>query len=155
MYQTRFMKQAAAAAAVNLTQQDGGPFGCVIVKDGAVVATGHNRVLADCDPTAHGEVVALRAAGAALGTHDLGGCELYTNAMPCPMCLAAIMWANIRVVYYGNTAADAAAIGFRDAAMYDFIEHHLQGDALTLVQHDRGLTLPVFEAYKKASHQLY
>lgn len=155
MYQRHFMQQAIDQAAQNLTTNEGGPFGCVIVKDGAVLAAAHNRVLANHDATAHGEVEAIRQAGAQLGTHDLSGCELYTSAMPCPMCLSAIIWANIKVVYYGNSAADADAIGFRDAAIYDFIDHGLEGDTLTLSQHDRDLTLPTFQAYAEQNKQLY
>ncbi|WP_125705471.1 nucleoside deaminase [Lacticaseibacillus daqingensis] len=155
MYQREFMQQAIDQAALNLTTNEGGPFGCVIVQNGQVLARAHNRVLASHDATAHGEVEAIRAAGAALNTHDLTGCELYTSAMPCPMCLSAIIWANIKVVYYGNSADDAAAIGFRDAAIYDFIDHGLQGDTLTLSQHDRALSLPTFEAYQAQNKQLY
>ena len=98
---------------------------------------------------------AIRKAGQALGTHDLSGCELYTSAMPCPMCLSAIIWANIKQVYYGNTADDAAAIGFRDAAIYDFINAGLKGDMLALSQHDRELTIGAFKAYQAAQKKLY
>ena len=92
------------------------PVGAVIVKDGAVVATGHNRVVIDNDPTAHGEMVAIRNACKVLHTFDLSGCELYTTSEPCPMCKCGIMWANIDKVYYGCTVEDAASIGFRDVA---------------------------------------
>ncbi|KRO17654.1 nucleoside deaminase [Lacticaseibacillus saniviri] len=155
MYQKEFMAQAAKEAMNNVTAGDGGPFGCVIVKDGKVIATGHNRVLIDHDPTAHGEVVAIRAAGQALGQFDLSGCELYTSAYPCPMCLSAIIWANIKTVYYGNTARDAADIGFRDEMIYDFIEAGLKGDQLTLSQHDRDITLPAFTAYQDQQRPMY
>ena len=94
-----FMAMADEEAKANVNGSDGGPFGCVIVKNGQVVSRAHNRVLVDHDPTAHGEITAIRKAGQALGTHDLSGCELYTSAMPCPMCLSAIIWANIKQVY--------------------------------------------------------
>lgn len=155
MYQQKYMKQAIAIAAENVVGEAGGPFGCVIVKDDQVVAAAHNTVLASHDATAHGEVNAIRQAGAVLGTHDLTGCVLYTNAMPCPMCLGAIMWANIHTVYYGNAAADAAAIGFRDDDMYHFIAAGMQGSQLTLEQHDRDLTIQTFSAYQAAAKKIY
>lgn len=114
-----YMNEAVAEAFEGIRAGHGGPFGCVIVKDDEVVARGHNRVLADHDPTAHGEMVALRRAGKALGTHDLSGCTLYTSSEPCPMCAAAIAWANVDRVYYGCTAREAGdLLGFRDDAFY-------------------------------------
>ncbi len=97
----------------------GGPFGAVVVRDGVVLGEGQNRVVPDADPTAHAEVVALRAACAALGTHDLSGAVLYTSCEPCPMCLSAAWWARVGSVVFGNDRADAAAIGFDDAAIYE------------------------------------
>ena len=102
--------------------KDGGPFGAVIVKDGEIIAKAHNTVLASNDPTAHAEVNCIRKAGQVLGTYDLSGCILYTSAEPCPMCLSAIIWANIKTVYYANTKEDAAKINFRDDMIYDFIK---------------------------------
>lgn len=96
----------------------GGPFGAVIARDGEIVATGVNRVTPDCDPTAHAEVSAIRAAARKLGTFDLSGCEIYTSCEPCPMCLGAIYWAHLDRMYYGNNKHDAAAIGFDDAFIY-------------------------------------
>ncbi|QVI35627.1 tRNA-specific adenosine deaminase [Lacticaseibacillus chiayiensis] len=155
MYQKSFMNIANQEALANVNGSDGGPFGCVIVKDGEIVSRAHNQVLVDRDPTAHGEITAIRKAGQVLDTHDLSGCELYTSAMPCPMCLSAIIWANIKQVYYGNTADDAAAIGFRDAAIYDFINDGLKGKMLTLSQHDRDMTIGAFKAYQTAQKKLY
>ncbi|WP_057893988.1 nucleoside deaminase [Lacticaseibacillus brantae] len=155
MYQSNFMATAAQLAMDNVTSGDGGPFGCVIVKDNQVIAQGHNQVLIDHDPTAHGEIVAIRRAGQVLKTHDLTGCVLYTSAYPCPMCLSAIIWANIKTVYYGNTAKDAAEIGFRDDAIYQYIEAGLEGPTLNLSQHDRSLTLPAFTAYQDQQRTLY
>lgn len=117
-----FMQLAADEAAKNNQTNEGGPFGACIVKEGELVVSAHNLVLATNDPTAHAEVSAIRAACAKLGTHDLSGCTLYTSCYPCPMCLSATIWANIKVVYYGNLATDADAIGFRDDFIYDFIE---------------------------------
>ncbi len=117
-----FMQAAIDEAEKNLQSNDGGPFGAVIVKDGKIIARGHNEVLKNNDPTCHAEMQTIRAACEALGTFDLSGCELYTSCYPCPMCLSATIWANIKTVYYGNTAKDAADIGFRDDYIYDFIK---------------------------------
>jgi guanine deaminase len=117
-----FMQAAIDEAEKNLQTNDGGPFGAVIVKDGKIIARGHNEVLKNNDPTCHAEMQTIRAACEALGTFDLSGCELYTSCYPCPMCLPATIWANIKTVYYGNTAKDAADIGFRDDYIYDFIK---------------------------------
>lgn len=148
MYDEKFMKLAAEEAASNLKTHEGGPFGSVIVKDGEVIASGHNRVLVDNDPTAHGEVTTIRKACQALHIYDLSGCELYTNAYPCPMCLGAIIWANIKTVYYGNTPKDAADIGFRDDFIYKFIQEGMKNpQVLDLSQHDRDLTIKSFEQF--------
>ena len=100
----------------------GGPFGAVIARNGEIIATGVNRVTSNCDPTAHAEVSAIRAAAKALGTFDLSGCEIYTSCEPCPMCLGAIYWAHLDRIYYGNTKHDAAAIGFDDAFIYEELD---------------------------------
>ena len=100
----------------------GGPFGAVIARDGEIVATGVNRVTPDCDPTAHAEVSAIRAAAKKLGTFDLSGCEIYTSCEPCPMCLGAIYWAHLDRMYYGNNKHDAADIGFDDAFIYEELD---------------------------------
>lgn len=96
----------------------GGPFGAVVVKDGEIIGEGMNRVVPNADPTAHAEIVAIRAACAALGTHDLSGAVIISSCEPCPMCLGAIWWSRIGLVVYGNDRADAAAIGFDDADIY-------------------------------------
>lgn len=122
MQKIKFMQAAILEAENNIITNEGGPFGAVIVREGIIIARGHNEVLNNNDPTCHAEIQAIRAACKALGTFDLNGCELYTSCYPCPMCLSAIIWANIKTVYYGNTAEDAAAIGFRDDFIYDFIK---------------------------------
>ncbi|MDC4185045.1 nucleoside deaminase [Loigolactobacillus coryniformis] len=143
-----FMKIAAAEATKNLTLKAGGPFGCVIVRAGVIIAQAHNQVLLDNDPTAHAEITCIRKATKQLGTHDLSGCVLYTSCYPCPMCLGAIIWSNIKQVYYGNTAKDAAAIGFRDDYIYDFIKQGGQDSSvLALQQEERAITLPSFTAF--------
>ncbi len=113
-----FMREAIALATAALRSERGGPFGCVIVRRGEVVARGENRVTSENDPTAHAEVTAIRAACRQLGRFALPDCEIYTSCEPCPMCLAAIYWARIPRIYYANTRADAAAIGFDDDWIY-------------------------------------
>ena len=109
-----FMKLAIEEAKKGIYSGDGGPFGAVIVKNNKVIASGHNRVVANNDPTCHGEIDAIRKAGQILGTFDLSGCEIYTTGYPCPMCFCAILWANIDKVYYGCNTTDTELIGFRD-----------------------------------------
>ena len=116
-----FMRQAIHLADEGMRGGRGGPFGCVIVRRGEIVARGQNRVTSTNDPTAHAEVTAIREACTALGKFSLDDCELYTSCEPCPMCLAAIYWARIPQVFYGNTRADAAAIGFDDDFIYQQI----------------------------------
>ena len=116
-----FMRLAIELAVENI-KNGGGPFGAVIVKDGAVVATGANRVTANNDPTAHAEVCAIRAACTKLGTFDLSGCVIYTSCEPCPMCLGAIYWAHIDKIYYGANQLDAASVDFDDSFIYRELE---------------------------------
>ena len=113
-----FLRRAISLATANVLEGNGGPFGAVIARDGRIIGEGANSVTATNDPTAHGEVNAIRAAARALGTFDLSGCELYTSCEPCPMCLAAAYWARISAIYYGASAADAAKAGFDDAFLY-------------------------------------
>jgi guanine deaminase len=112
--ENQYMQIAIDEAREGIFNGDGGPFGSCIVKDGKVVGQGHNRVLANNDSTCHGEIDAIRNAEQNLQTYDLSGCVLYTTGEPCPMCLAACMWANIETVCYGCTIEDNAMIGFRD-----------------------------------------
>jgi len=114
----RFMRRAVELARQGMTAGDGGPFGAVVVRREKIVGEGWNRVLADNDPTAHGEITAIRDAARRLGTFRLDGCDLYTTGEPCPMCLGAVYWARIDRVYYGFSISDAAAIGFDDAVIY-------------------------------------
>jgi len=114
-----FLRRAIALATDNVLRGTGGPFGAVIVREGRIVGEGVNTVTAAHDPTAHGEVNAIRAACKALSSFSLAGCALYTSCEPCPMCLAAAYWARIDAIYYGACAADAARAGFDDAFLYD------------------------------------
>lgn len=112
------MRRAIALSHERMEAGDGGPFGAVIVRDGAIVAEGWNQVTSENDPTAHAEIVAIRRACAALESFVLDDCEIYTSCEPCPMCLSAIYWARLRRLYYGNSKDDAAGIGFDDAYLY-------------------------------------
>lgn len=148
MYNQEFMLKATSEADNNLQTNEGGPFGAVIVKDDKIVGKGHNRVLINHDPSCHAEIEAIRDACKNLNTHDLTGCTLYTSCYPCPMCLSAIIWANIKKVYYGNTAKDAADIGFRDDFIYKFIEGKCSdASVLDLVPQDHDMTIKTFEAF--------
>lgn len=113
-----FMRRAIDLARMGMNQGAGGPFGAVVVKDGNIVGEGWNRVLATNDPTAHGEITAIRDACGKLGTFSLEGCEIHTTGQPCPMCLGAIHWARIRKIHYGFRIEDAAAIGFDDSEFF-------------------------------------
>lgn len=115
------MRKAIALSIENI-KKGGGPFGAIIAKNGTVIATGVNRVTADCDPTSHAEVNAIRKAAKMLGTFNLEGCEIYSSCEPCPMCLGAIYWAHLDKLYYGNTQQDAASINFDDAFIYRELE---------------------------------
>src|SRR5665213_570750 len=110
-----FMRRALELARSGSAAGHGGPFGCVVVKDGSIVGEGYNRVLSSADPTAHGEMVALRDAAARLRSHDLSGCEVYNISVPCPMCMAAMYWARVSKLYYCCKPEDAEAIGFDNA----------------------------------------
>lgn len=147
-----FMEEALQEAYEGIQKKHGGPFGSVVVKDNRIVGRGHNRVLLKKDPTCHGEMEAIRDACQNLGTHDLSGCELYTTAEPCPMCLGGILWANIAKVYYGCNCQDTAEIGFRDDAFYDFLKG--DGRALQLEEWRREQCLELFDTYQKDKKNL-
>jgi guanine deaminase len=129
----QFMQQAIQLATDNVTSGRGGPFGCVVVKNGKLIATGANQVTAANDPTAHAEITAIRNACTALGTFLLDGCDVYTSCEPCPMCLAALYWSRCRAIYYGNDAADAARAGFDDSFLYDEVKKPLAERKIPIV----------------------
>ena len=147
MYKKEFMQIAVKEAREGITNGDGGPFGAVVAKDGEVVASGHNRVLSSNDSTCHGEIDAIRKAESLLGTYNLTGYELYTTGEPCPMCLAAIMWANIGKVYYGCRLSDNEGIGFRDAKFDAFVGGRAGLPEGFLEERDREMCLEVFREY--------
>ena len=146
-----YMQVAIDLSEKNLETKQGGPFGACIVKDGKIVGKGKNQVIKNNDPTAHAEIVAIRNACKNLETYDLTDCVLYTSCYPCPMCLSAIIWSNIKMVYYGNSRYDAERIGFRDEFIYDYINNLVDGNVdesiLKLVSIDRDETIKVFEKY--------
>lgn len=152
--QSEFMQIAIQEAREGISNGDGGPFGTAIVRDGVLIASGHNHVLAYNDPTCHGEVDAIRKACKRLGTFDLTGCELYTTGEPCHMCLCACMWANISKIYYGCTIADNEIIGFRDNKFDQiFGGRDKLGDYMTEV--DREACLRLFQDYSKMDAAKY
>lgn len=115
----KFMMEAIALSQKSISNNEGGPFGCIIVKDDKIIGRGNNRVTSSNDPTAHAEVVAIRDACKNLGSFQLEDCEVYTSCEPCPMCLGAIYWARPKVVYFANKREDAANIGFDDSMIYE------------------------------------
>lgn len=116
------LDEAAKEALKGATNEDGGPFGAIIADgDGKIISRGHNMVLTSHDPTNHAEVVAIREACKLLGTHDLSGYTIYSSCEPCPMCLSAVIWSNIKTLYFGATRKDAARAGFRDDVIYDYL----------------------------------
>ena len=150
-----YMKVAKELAEENLTTNVGGPFGACVVKDGEIIGRGSNKVISENDPTAHAEINAIREACKNIGSYDLSGCELYTSCYPCPMCLSAIIWANIEKVYYGNTKEDAAEIGFRDEFIYEYIKNgNSNADVLALESMDREETIKAFEEYKNKDDKI-
>lgn len=151
------MNLGVEKARETMNKNIGGPFGAVILdKDLNVIACASNSVLGDCDPTAHAEINAIRIAGKKLNTHDLSGCTLYATGYPCPMCLSAIIWANIKKVYYGCTKEDADKIGFRDDFIYKFIQDGANDiEILELKQKDRDICIKLFEEYKNNNKKMY
>jgi tRNA(Arg) A34 adenosine deaminase TadA len=129
-----FLRRAIVLAIQNVDVGGGGPFAAVIVHEGKIVGQGVNTVTTANDPTAHGEVNAIRAACKAMGTFTLAGCELYTSCEPCPMCLAAAYWARLDAIYYGSSAADAARAGFDDAFLYSELRKDPAARTLTATQ---------------------
>ena len=150
-----FMKIAKDLSENNLKTKAGGPFGACIVKDGKIIGKGSNQVIKNNDPTAHAEIIAIREACKNINSYDLSGCQLYTSCYPCPMCLSAIIWSNIKEVYYGNTKEDAANICFRDDYIYEFIKNNnTDSFVLNLECINRDETIKVFEEYLKDDNKI-
>ncbi|WP_051292919.1 nucleoside deaminase [Olivibacter sitiensis] len=151
-----FMREAIALSHEGMNKGAGGPFGAVVVRNGEIIARGYNRVLETNDPTCHAEVDAIRKASAFLGHFHLEDCELYTSCEPCPMCLGAVYWSRIKTVYYGNTKADAAAIGFDDQFIYEELDRPIRDRSLSMERLLGDEAAAVFNDWaKQANKKLY
>ena len=145
-----FMKRAISLSIDNI-KNNGGPFGCVIVKENEIIAEGVNRVTFNNDPTAHAEIVAIRNACQKLNTFNLEGCELYSSCEPCPMCLSAIYWSHIDKVYYGNSREDAAKIKFDDKFIYDELSLEMKERKIPTCWQENHVTKLIFQNLVKFS----
>jgi guanine deaminase len=149
------MKLAIDEARKTMNENKGGPFGAVVTNsNGEVISVASNLVLESHDPTAHAEIMAIRKASQKLNTHDLSGCILYATGYPCPMCLSAIIWSNIKEVYYATNLKDAETIGFRDNHIYNYIKGKNQ-DILKLNQLGREEAIKLFQEYKAKEKTIY
>ena len=149
------MDLAVAKARKTMNKNKGGPFGAAIInKEGKIISIASNLVLEKHDPTAHAEIMAIRKARKKLKTHDLAECTLYATGYPCPMCLSAIIWANIKTVYYGTTLEDAKKIGFRDDFIYKYIKNE-NVNILAMKEIDRPKCIELFEEYSKNKRRIY
>lgn len=149
-----YMQEAIDLSVKNVTDNNGGPFGAVVVKDGKIIARGYNQVTSNNDPTAHAEVVAIREACKVLGTFQLTNCEIYTSCEPCPMCLGAIYWARPSRVYYANTKEDAAAINFDDDFIYKELAKPIQYRELQFKQVMRNEAQEAFMIWKNKTDKI-
>jgi len=150
----KFMREAIRLSIENVTSGNGGPFGCVIVKDGEIIARGVNNVTSHNDPTAHAEVTAIRNACKELGTFQLDDCEIYTSCEPCPMCLGAIYWARPNKMFYANTKKDAANIEFDDDFIYKEMELPYEDRKLPTSQMMRDEALEAFKTWTSSQNKI-
>ncbi len=141
------MREAVSAAEHGVLRRDGGPFGAVVVREGRVVSRAWNRVILENDPTAHAEVNAIREACRLLGRFHLEDCELYTSCEPCPMCLGAIYWAGLPIVYYAATRDDAAGAGFNDSLIYDELALRPETRKVRFIKTDAAAARAVFQKW--------
>lgn len=148
MNKEELMKKAIECSEYSMKNNYGGPFGAIIVKNDEIIATGFNNVTSSNDPTAHAEVTAIRNACKKLETFDLSGCIIYTSCEPCPMCLAAIYWANIDKIYYGNSKEDAADINFSDDFIYQEFKKDKIERKIPIEQYGREWAIKVFDEWK-------
>ncbi|MFA6467706.1 MAG: nucleoside deaminase [Bacteroidota bacterium] len=149
-----FMWEAIRLSVNNIREGNGGPFACVVVKDGKIVARGTNTVTSSNDPTAHAEIVAIRNACKELNTFQLTGCEIYTSCEPCPMCLGAIYWARPDRIYYANTRSDAAHIGFDDEFLYSELPKKVSERKIPAVQLMRQEALAAFREWEQKNDKV-
>ena len=143
-----FMKRAIELS-IESVNNGGGPFGCVIVKDEKIISEGSNKVTSSNDPTAHGEIVAIREACKSINNFSLNGCELYSTCEPCPMCLAAIYWARVDKIYYANTRKDAQKIDFDDSLIYSEFQKNIDKRKIPMIQMLRNEALKAFDLWDK------
>ena len=139
----------------NVEECKGGPFGAVIVKDGKLIAKSANMVTTSNDPTAHAEISTIRLACKQLKSFDLSGCVIYTSCEPCPMCLGAIYWAHIDVIYYANTKKDAAEVGFNDQFIYDEMDLPMENRKLPMIQVLRDEAMEAFKQWNNSSMKIH
>ena len=145
----KFMKISEKEAEIGIKKLEGGPFGAVIVKNGKIIARGHNEVLKNQDPTCHAEMEAIRKACKKLKTFDLSDCEIYSSCEPCPMCFSAIHWAKIKKLFFGATKNDAKKIGFDDKFIYDVILGKAKKKQVKVKNIERGFCLKSFKEFEK------
>ena len=148
-----FFMQKAIELSIKNIHNNGGPFGCVIVKNNKIISEGVNGVTQNNDPTAHAEIVAIRNACKKLNTFDLSGCELYTSCEPCPMCLSAIYWSHIDLVYYGNSRENAAAIQFDDKFIYDEMKKDINERKIPLKQILKDEAIKAFNLWAETENK--
>ena len=141
------MQEAIRLSQTGMENNEGGPFGCVIVKGDEIIGRGNNKVLCNNDPTAHAEITAIRDACKNIGTFQLDGCEIYTSCEPCPMCLGAIYWARPKIIYYANTREDAARIEFDDSMIYEEMKADITNRKIAMVSLNREKALEIFEQW--------
>src|SRR5665647_59708 len=144
----KFMQEAILLSQLGMINNEGGPFGCVIVKGDKIVGRGNNKVICNNDPTAHAEVIAIRDACKNLGTFQLDDCEIYTSCEPCPMCLGAIYWARPKVIYYANNREDAADIGFDDSMIYEEMKVEIDDRKIPILSLSREDALKIFKEWR-------
>ena len=149
-----FMARAIQLSIENVQSGRGGPFGAVVVKDGIIIGEAANQVTSTNDPTAHAEVLAIRAACQKLGGFDLEGCEIYTSCEPCPMCLGAIYWARLSRIYFANDDADASKIGFDDSLIYREIAKQPSQRKIPMIQIMREEALQAFHAWESKPNKI-
>ena len=148
-----FFMQKAIELSIKNINNNGGPFGCVIVKNNKIISEGVNGVTQNNDPTAHAEIVAIRNACKKLNTFDLSGCELYTSCEPCPMCLSAIYWSHIDIVYYGNSRENAAEIEFDDKFIYDEMKKDIDERKIPLKQILKDEAIKAFNLWAQTENK--
>ena len=144
----------AIELSIESAKSKGGPFGCVIVKNNKIIAEGSNKVTMNNDPTAHGEIVAIREACKKLNTFNLSGCDLYSSCEPCPMCLSAIYWSRIENIFYANTRTDAKSIDFDDSFIYSEINKDLENRKIKMYQMHRDEALEAFKIWEKKEDKI-